>query len=245
VSAVLETYARSAEQLNDLAVTASLVSADSGTTAKTVRADLAAPVDTGGALMRRATLAAPLTGVPPGSYVARVKVTAGGETVGELAREVEVVAGSAPASLPPPMPQLNPRDVLDSDFVRSARSALRNATTPAAARATTGFDAFERGDYTAAATTLAAAFADLRDNAAVAFVLGWAYEGANDHRGALGSWRAATTIDPKFLPAHLALAEGYLKISERALAVQALKAGLAALPDSPELRSRLAQLQGQ
>jgi len=210
-----------------------------------VRADLAAPLDSGGALMRRATLAAPLTGVAPGTYVARVKVTAGGETVGELAREVDVVGGSAPAPPPPPMPQLNPRDVLDSDFVRSARTALRNGTTPAAAQATKGFDAFERGDYAAAATTLAAAFADLRDNAAVAFVLGWAYEGAGDHRGALGSWRAATTIDPKFLPAHLALAEGYVRISERALAVQALKAGLAALPDSPELRSRLAQLQGQ
>jgi Tfp pilus assembly protein PilF len=195
--------------------------------------------------MRRATLAAPLADVPPGSYVARVKVTADGETVGELERGVEVVAGSAPAPLPPPMPQLNPRDVLDSDFVKNARATLRAGTTPSVVQATRGLDAFERGDYPAAATTLAAAFSELRDNAAVAFVLGWAYEGAGDHRSALGSWRAATTIDPKFLPAHLALAEGYVKISQRALAVQALKAGLAALPDSPELRSRLAKLQGQ
>jgi Tfp pilus assembly protein PilF len=56
-------------------------------------------------------------------------------------------------------------------------------------------------------------------------------------------WRAAATIDPKFLPAHLALAEVYERMSEDALAMQAVKAGLAALPDSPELQSKLAQMQ--
>jgi hypothetical protein len=43
--------------------------------------------------------------------------------------------------------------------------------------------------------------------------------------------------------AHLALADGYLRLSERALAVQALKAGLTALPDSTELQARLQQLE--
>jgi tetratricopeptide (TPR) repeat protein len=84
-----------------------------------------------------------------------------------------------------------------------------------------------------------------QSNAAVAFVLGWAYEGAGDHRQAIGAWRAAATIDPKLVPAYLALADGYLRISEPALAVQALRAGLVALPDSVELQAKLAQVNGK
>jgi hypothetical protein len=43
--------------------------------------------------------------------------------------------------------------------------------------------------------------------------------------------------------AHLALADGYLKISERALAIQALRSGLTAVPASTEIQSRLHQLE--
>jgi len=43
--------------------------------------------------------------------------------------------------------------------------------------------------------------------------------------------------------AHLALADGYLNLSEPALAAQALRAGLAALPSSLELQSRLQQIE--
>jgi VWFA-related protein len=243
LSGVLETYGRSADQLRDVAVTASLVGAESSAPAATFRAELGDAVGNGTGSMRRATLAAPLTDVPPGSYVAHVKVTAAGETVVDLTREIDVVDGSAPAAPPPPVPELHPRDVVESDFVKPARAALRGSTTAAAAQATKGFDLFERGDYPAAATELGGAFAAIPGNAAVAFVLGWAYEGAGDRRHAIGSWRAATTIDPKFLPAHLALAEAYLEIAEPGLAAQAVKAGLAALPDSPELQSKLAQIQ--
>jgi hypothetical protein len=45
------------------------------------------------------------------------------------------------------------------------------------------------------------------------------------------------------VPAHLALAEAYLQMSERALAIQALRAGLLSLPDSPELLARLAAIE--
>ena len=47
------------------------------------------------------------------------------------------------------------------------------------------------------------------------------------------------------VPAHLALADAYLRLSEKALAEQAIRAGLAALPDSPELQAKLAQIQGK
>ena len=79
--------------------------------------------------------------------------------------------------------------------------------------------------------------------AAVAFVLGWAHEATGAHREAIGAWRAAAVIDPKMVPAHLALADAYVRIGEPALAVQALHAGLAALPDSPELKGKLAVLE--
>jgi hypothetical protein len=43
--------------------------------------------------------------------------------------------------------------------------------------------------------------------------------------------------------AHLALADGYLRMGQPALAVQALKAGLTALPSSPELLAKLEQIE--
>ena len=245
LSAVVETYGRTADQLRDVAVTASLVSAQSGAAVTTFGADVESPVGSGTVLMRRAMLAAPLTGVPPGPYVARVKVTAGGETVADLTREVDVLDGTAPPPPPPPAPDLRPRDVLESDFVRPTRAAFRTSPRQGAIQALKGFELFERADYPGAAAELGAAFALEKDCAPLAFVLGWAYEGAGDHRHAISSWRAAATIDPKLLPAHLALAEAYVRLSEPALAVQALRAGLAALPDSPELQARLAQIQRQ
>jgi tetratricopeptide (TPR) repeat protein len=245
LSGMLEAYGRSREQLLDLSVTATLVGVGSGESGTTVHAEVGDAVSTGTGLMRRATFAFPLTDVPPGSYLARVKVTASGETIADLTRGLDLVEGSAPAPPPPPAPDLRPRDVLDSDFVKPTRAALRASTTAGAAKAVKGFDLFERADYPAAAAELAAAFASEKDCAPIAFVLGWAYEGAGDHTHAIGSWRAAATIDPKLLPAHLALAEAYIRISEPALAAQALRAGLAALPDSPELQARLAKLQRQ
>jgi VWFA-related protein len=245
LSGVVETYGRSVDQLRDVAVSASLVPVDADKTVTTFRADVGDAVTTGTGLMRRATFAAPLSGVAPGAYLARVKVTAGGETVADLTREVDVVAGTAPPPPPPPAPDLRPRDVLDSAFVRPTRAALRSSTRPGAAKAVKGFDLFERADYPAAAAELAAALTTEQDCAPIAFVLGWAYEGAGDHTHAIGSWRAAATIDPKMLPAHLALAEAYIRVSQPALAAQAIKAGLAALPDSPELQAKLAQLQRQ
>jgi Tfp pilus assembly protein PilF len=52
-------------------------------------------------------------------------------------------------------------------------------------------------------------------------------------------------IDPKMVPAHLAIADAYLRIAEPALAEQAIRTGLAALPASPELQAKLAQIQGR
>ena len=84
---------------------------------------------------------------------------------------------------------------------------------------------------------------DAEPNALTAFFLGWAQDGAGNSRGALSAWRSAAHLDPSLVSAHLALADGYLKLSQPALAIQALRAGLAALPSSAELQSRLQQLE--
>ncbi len=106
-----------------------------------------------------------------------------------------------------------------------------------------GFALFAREDYQAAAQSLARAHKAAPKNALTAFFLGWAYEGAGESTAAISAWRTATFLDPTLVSAHLALADGYLRIAQPALAVQALKAGLKALPDSAELQMRLQQLE--
>ena len=106
-----------------------------------------------------------------------------------------------------------------------------------------GLALFVREDYSAAAAALQAARTAGPDDALTAFFLGWAYEGAADRPAALGAWRSAAHLDPSLVSAHLALADGYLRMGQPALAVQALKAGLTALPSSPELLAKLEQIE--
>jgi hypothetical protein len=245
LTGMLEAYGRAPDQLQGLAVTATIVPVGAGQPVATVRATLGETMSAGTGVIRRATFAVPLTAVPPGAYQARVKVTAGSETVADLTRELEVVAGARPVPAPSPETVFDPRAVLEGDFVRAARAALRGSATPAAIRATKGFDLFAEGDYGSAAVELAEALKLDRTSAATAFVLGWAYEEAGHRREAIGAWRAAATINPKMVPAHLALADAYIRMSERPLAEQAIRAGLTAIPGSPELQAKLAQIQGK
>jgi tetratricopeptide (TPR) repeat protein len=111
------------------------------------------------------------------------------------------------------------------------------------AQALRGLSLFVREDYQGAAIALNVAFEGDPRNALAAFFLGWAQEGAGNAPAALSAWRSAAHLDPKLVSAHIALADAYLRLSQPALAAQALRAGLAALPDSPELRERLARLE--
>jgi hypothetical protein len=160
LTGLLETYGRAPEQLQALTVTAAIVPLGVAQPVATVRADLGETMRAGTGVVRRATFSVPLTGVPPGAYQARVRVTAGSETVADLTRELEVVAGSRPVPAPsasddPPStgtfsgtspPPIRPAEILGGDFVCGARAALRASTTPAAVRATRGFDLFAQED---------------------------------------------------------------------------------------------------
>ena len=79
--------------------------------------------------------------------------------------------------------------------------------------------------------------------ALASFILGWIHASAGETREAIGAWRAAVYADPTLLPAHLAIADAYVRASEPALAIQALRTGLNALPGSPELREKLSALE--
>ena len=108
-----------------------------------------------------------------------------------------------------------------------------------------GLARFARQDHAGATEALEAAFAadtDAPRRALSAFFLGWAYAYRDDDRGSASAWRRAVFLDPTLVPAHLALADAYVRQSQPALAVQVLEGGLAALPDSPELRDRLSRL---
>jgi hypothetical protein len=225
-----------------------------------------------GGSSRKLTFVVPLTGVAPGNYTAHAVVSANGEIVAERTRQVEVLGGTAPLSNAAASPVIAPIEIARGDLGKkyiaaiaarvkgtpladSARRAVEgrweeaglalqkaSADRSASAEALRGFTAFVREDYAAAAASLQRAL-EAEPNALTAFFLGWAHDGAGDSRGAISAWRAAAHLDPALVSAHLALADGYLKISERALAIQSLRAGLAALPASPELQSRLQQLE--
>ena len=73
-------------------------------------------------------------------------------------------------------------------------------------------DRFGREQYADAAALLGAAFDAQPDDAALAFVLGWARVGAGDRTGAVTAFRNAALLEPTMVPAHLALADTYLAL---------------------------------
>jgi VWFA-related protein len=273
----IETYARAPSQLEGLSVLVELEREGEPAPVTTMKANLLPMEQTGaGGVSQRATVVLPLDNVAPGAYVAHAIVRAGGEIVGERTRQVDVLAGTAPApvagtaSAPPAT--WTPMEVIRGDLARKyvASLAARAKGTPAAAAAghalnnrweqvevetrasadagsatsaLRGLALFVREDYTAAASALQAARTADPDDALTAFFLGWAHEGAADRPAALGAWRSAAHLDPSLVSAHLALADGYLRMGQPALAVQALKAGLTALPSSPELLAKLQQIE--
>ena len=153
-------------------------------------------------------------------------VVVGGRATAALARAQEDDWPGASAMLSP------------SDAHSGAERAL-------AEFALLGLARFAAGDYAGAAEALDAAFAadaDAPRRALTAFFLGWVHAYRDDDRRSASAWRSAVFLDPTLVPAHLALADAYVRLSQPALAAQVLRAGLAALPESTELRDRLTRL---
>jgi VWFA-related protein len=227
-------------------------------------------IDTLSGARRDVLLAVPLSGLAAGPYVARLVIRSGSETVATLQRPVDIVVGIAPEPPAAARSESRPSDVLSGQIghrllqrlASSQRNEVRQAVAfidqrnwSAAIRAasTAPADDFEaacargladlgREEYAAAATTLSAQFDAHPDDAALAFVLGWARRATGDTRGAIGAFRNAAHLEPAMVPAHLALASTYRSVGQTALAVQALESGLRQLPSSPELQAMLAEV---
>lgn len=271
LSGVLETYGRAQEQLGSVEVKIELRRAGDGLPVTSTRGELTdVEPDSAGGFSRRVSFVMPLVDVPPGEYLAHAVVSARGEVVAERTRHVDVLTGRVPVAASGAA-IVSPVDVIRGEIARryladlqkrvdgtpaadAARLAiasrweetevsLRRVTTDTGATlALGGLALFAREDYARAAAALQRSMG-LEESALTGFFLGWAHDAAGDRRAALSAWRSAAHLDPLLVSAHLALADGYLKLSEPALAAQALRAGLSALPSSLELQSRLQQLE--
>ena len=245
LSGVLELYGRTAEQVEHARVLVDLVPVGESQPVATGTCDLQdLRIAANGNASREARLTVPLDGIAAGSYVARARVMTGSDTAAEVVRDVDVRSGRRPAATDVVEPVgFDPNAVVGGVV---ARQFAANATAAGASTAAEGARALERlgaRDYAASIAAFESVLAVEPNNAPAAFLLGWAFHGAGDDRQAISAWRRAAFADPTLVSAHLALADIYVRLSQPALAAQALRAGLAALPQSPELQDRLNRLE--
>ena len=239
--AAVRVYGRSAAQLDKLTSRLELIPIG-GTTAVMGVSGVAADIrDVDGQPMRDLLFEIPLAGVPAGDYVARAEIRAGGELVSDLRRQVTVIVGEGPAPPPPVAPERPaPSAAADGTIAAALVSAAATTTDPAVRQAAGGVTQLKAAQYAEAATTLGAAFdAGGGQSAPVAFLLGWARRGTGNLEAAASAFRSAAALDPSMVPAHLALADTFIELKQPALAVQALEAGLASLPNAAELKRML------
>ena len=270
LTGTLEIYGRTAEQLRDIDVRVELSSI--GGSAPVIVADvelLDAQQDDRGA-SRVALIELPLANVAAGRYAVRAAVQAAGTIRSEATREVEIATDLLPTATAARLRDgsFEPEALLDGDVVRRYLATVRRAA-PTLARAVDlaaagswnkvegvvalnastagvrGLARLSRRDYDAAATLFATALEHDERSAALAFFLGWAHSARGNLPQAISAWRRTTFVDATLVSAHLALADAYVQLGQRALAIQAVRAGLTALPASPELIDKLARLEAR
>jgi len=234
LSGVLDLYARTPEQLRNAHVTVDLVPVGEAAAIVSGSCELQEIRTVSGGLAREARIDLPLGGVAAGTYIARARVLDGGDTASEAVREIEVRQGQRPSAV-------EGSDVNALDPREAARSAV--ARRFESKHGTLALERLGAADYPAAIAALQTVIDSEPNDGVAAFLLGWAFHGAGDDRQAISAWRRAAFVDPTLVPAHLALAEIYVQLSQPALAMQALRAGLTTLPQSPELLDRLHRLE--
>jgi VWFA-related protein len=246
LTGVFEVYARNEAQLANLSVIADLVPILGGPPPLSAHADLqptrAGPVG----VSRAVRVELPLAEVLPGEYLVRATVRDGAGTVTELLRDVTVRTGT-PTAAPVVTARFDPQTIVRGEVVRRFVDAVTQRAQHGAAAAADesilrGIAAFARADYSEAATAFREAEAAGATEPALAFILGWSLHAGGDARAAITAWRSATVSDPTHVPSYLALVDGYVKLGQPDLALQVVRSGLRALPDSPELLDRLARL---
>jgi VWFA-related protein len=244
LTGVLELYGRTQEQLRDARVIVDLVPVGETQAVVSGSCDLQETRTAGAIASRVARIDWPLRGIAPGTYLARARVTSGSDTAAAVEREVEIRAGSRPAPTDEFAPAtFDPRSIVEGMLARQFLTKLTNAASPVASVASRALDRLAARDYPAAIDALQTVMTGDARNADAAFLLGWAFHGAGDDRQAISAWRRAAFMNPALVPAHLALAEMYVRLSQPLLAIQAVRAGLTTVPQSPELLDLLTRLE--
>ena len=273
LTGVMELYARTAAQVEAATVDVELMPFGVAAPVRRGRADLLDVRSSETGFSRGARIDLPLEGIAPGEYVVRAVVRAGSDTAAEVLRDVVIVKGAAPPApsvavpSPPDASHLLEGEVARqwiarlrqgaagtplqdaavaaerSDWGAVASAATKAGSTVPEAQAWIGLSRFARQEFAGAATALKAYTSVHPDDATAAFVLGWAHAAAGDERAAVGAFRSAVVADRTLVPAYLAAIDTYLRMSEPALALQVARAGVTALPESPELRDRLVRLE--
>jgi VWFA-related protein len=119
----------------------------------------------------------------------------------------------------------------------------KSGTRPAEYHMLLGLAQFAGERYGESAASLDTALALQPRSAPTAFVLGWVHLNAGRAPEAITAWRNAVRVDPTMTSAYLALADTYIRLSHRELAIQILKSGLVAMPKSLELQGKLDSLE--
>jgi VWFA-related protein len=247
LSGVVELYGRSSEQLNAPRVMVDLVPLGESNAVVSGEAELDDVRTVSNGLARAARVDLPLQGVVPGTYLARARAIVGPDTVAQVVREVEVRQGRRPGGDADPSDQevFDPREVVGGSLVREYAAHIARHPSEAATHASRGIERFGAADYPSAIAAFRSSLEADGASAVSAFLLGWAFHGAGEDRQAISAWRRAAFMDPTIVPAHLALADMYVRLSQPALAVQALRAALRAVPQSAELLDRLSRLESR
>jgi tetratricopeptide (TPR) repeat protein len=163
--------------------------------------------------------------------------------VSEVVREVDVRGGRGPARAAAPAESLDPREAGRSAVAREFLARLEQSGSVAASDGRRGVERLADGNFASAVEAFQNVLNQDAQNGSAAFLLGWALHGAGQSRDAVSAWRRAVYLTPTLTPAHLALVDLYMQLSQPALALQAARAGLTALPRSPELLDRLTKLE--
>ena len=174
----------------------------------------------------------PPQGPPPPS------VTAGGDVRDDPRPAIVEASAGADA--------FDPRAIVNGAWALEYAMIVQGGSSPGATAAQVGLDRLAAADYPPAIAAFEAALADPTQKsleASTAFLLGWAHYGAGDDRRAIVAWRRAASADPTRVRVHLAIADAYVRLAQPALAIQALRAGLVALPGASELLDKLAPLE--
>jgi VWFA-related protein len=246
LSGVVELYARTIEQLRDARVAIDLVPAGESTAVASGAAELLPVRATARGVTREARLDLPLQSIAPGAYVARARVMVGADTVSQSVREIDVRLGQRSAAAEPSeIASFNPQAVAGGAIARDLVTRLERASSPVAGDTRRGVEQLAAGNFAVAVAAFDNVLAKEPGSGGAAFLLGWALHGAGQDRLAISAWRRAAFLEPTLVPAHLALADIYVHLAQPALAVQALRAGLDALPQSPELRDRLSRIEAR